>query len=151
MNEIHVFCSWWICAHQKLWGSKGTKGWNMIPQSFALFPFAISLCCHFFYPPTSHSLLSSMPWYGLIFFRPESVGRINLACSKGSWIKISITYPNLDLHILLNFEILNCWTEVMWPQLFPEPSPKPWKIGLTMNIDNQFFIDLILMKYIINW
>ena len=82
---------------------KVQKGWNMIPQSFAFFPFAISLCCHFFYPPTSLSQQSSVPWYGLVFFRPESVGGIDLARSEGSQIKISIAYPNLDLRILPNF------------------------------------------------
>jgi hypothetical protein len=108
------------CAHQKLWGSKGTK---RIPQSFAFFPFAISLCCHFFYPPTSHSQLSSVPWYGLVLFRPESVGRQRFLdqnldrVSKFGFMHFSA------------FEILNRRTEVTWCRPFPEPFPKPWKIG----------------------
>jgi hypothetical protein len=75
---------------RKLGGFKDTKGRNAIPQSFTFSPLAIPSAAIFFYPPTSHSLFSNVPWYGLVF-KPESVGGIDcdLARSEGSRIKIS--------------------------------------------------------------
>ena len=134
--------------YQLLWSAVrlcSASGWQGTrrPQSFAFFPFAISLCCHFFYPPTSHSQLSSVPWYGLVLFRPESVGRQRFLdqnldrVSKFGFMHFSA------------FEILNRRTEVTWCRPFPEPFPKPWKIGSIFHWSHSHEINYQLINYFV--